>query len=262
MANWGPIRFPDYSISQFAQPKQKFSFIALYQLPPGMNSVSTQGIKGEGSIGKSLSRTQNPQESILTKTDNLSDLLTISTKSFPDVSWQISVNTDSHFFNSKIHWSGKRIYTDSITIPFREYVTSPITRLFKNWQKLANDPVTNNIGYQNKYKGLIIKLEVDPNVFFDNNTEMLDIEKLLEKIKTDTQTGFNTNDLPNIITRQVIFDGVWPTTISEPGNDYNDQGSLQDCSVTFHCDRYFEDKDWARYMNNPAKTADSLQQAQ
>jgi len=44
-------------------------------------------------------------------------------------------------------------------------------------------------------------LEVDPNVFFDNNTEMLDIEKLLEKIKTDTQTGFNTNDLPNIITR-------------------------------------------------------------
>jgi len=30
MANWGPIRFPDYSISQYAQPKQRFSFVVLY----------------------------------------------------------------------------------------------------------------------------------------------------------------------------------------------------------------------------------------
>lgn len=261
MANWGPIRFPDYSISQYAQPKQRFSFIVLYQLPSGMSEVENGGIEKQAIQGQ-LGRDQFPAESIVASqnTKNVSDLLTISTKTFPDLSWVVTPQTDNHFFNSKIHWAGKRTYVDTVNITFREYVTSPITRLFKNWQRLANDPVTNNIGYQNKYKGMIVKLEIDPNVFHDT-TEMLNIEQLLPKLKKSTQKGFD-GDLEKIVTRQIVLDGIWPSTINDPGNDYSDNGTLQDCSVTFHCDRYFEDKDWQRYLDSDEKTAQKLQQQQ
>jgi hypothetical protein len=32
------------------------------------------------------------------------------------------------------------------------------------WQRLVNDPVTNNSGYASDYKGKIIKLEIDPKI--------------------------------------------------------------------------------------------------
>lgn len=267
MGNWGPIRFPDYSISQFAQPKQNFSFVVLYQLPLGMKEVEGKGALGQGIMGQ-LTRDQYPPVSVVTvdNTPEISNLLTISTRDFPDVNWGVTVITDSHFFNSQVRWSGRRTFSDSITITFREYVTSPITRILHNWQKLANDSVTNNIGYQNKYKGLIIKLEIDPNVFHKEK-EMLDIEVLMKEIKNQTKLGFgeggasSNSKLKDIVTRQVVFDGVWPQTISEPGNNYADTGTLQIVSSTFACDRYFEDLDWSRYLNDASpKTADALAQ--
>lgn len=269
MGTWGPIRFPDYSISQFAQPKQNFSFVVLYQLPLGFANVEGNGANAflSGDV-KALTRDQYPPVSVVTKenTPEMSNLLTISTRDFPDVNWGVTVVTDSHFFNSQVRWSGRRTFSESITITFREYVTSPITRILHNWQKLANDSVTNNIGYQNKYKGLIVKLEIDPNVFHKEK-EMLDIEKLMKELKNYTKQGFGseqgstTSDLKNIVTRQVVFDGVWPQTISEPGNNYADTGTLQVVSSTFACDRYFEDLDWSRYLNNSdTKTADILAQ--
>jgi len=46
---------------------------------------------------------------------------------------------------------------------------------------------------------MIVKLEIDPNVFHDE-TEMLNIEKLLPKLKQSTQKSFD-GDLEKIVTR-------------------------------------------------------------
>ncbi len=255
MQNWGPVRFPDYSVGQFAQPKQRFSFIVLYQLPLGfaqLNQVSQ------------LSGNREPYPAISSVNENninsYSSLLTMATKNFPALNWGVTPQTDSHFFNGQLHWAGKREYTPNISITFREYVTNPVSRILLSWQKLQNDPVTNNIGYANKYKGIIVKLDMDPNVFHDG-MEMLDIQELLKKVKSDTQTGLGgkpNQDLDKIITRGIVCEGVWPTSIAEPDGDYADQGMLQDTVQTFQCDRYYEDKDWQRFIDNPGMKIGAL----
>jgi len=45
----------------------------------------------------------------------------------------------------------------------------------EDWQRLANDPVTNNIGYANNYKGKIVKLEIDPNYFYKGEASGLPV---------------------------------------------------------------------------------------
>ncbi len=264
MQNWGPVRFPDYTVGQYAQPKQRFSFVVLYQLPLGFTNVENGGIK-DGAIMGALNRDQYPQVSAISsdQTKDLSTLLTMATKNFPALNWGVTPQTDTAFFNGQLHWAGKREYTPTLAINFREYVTSPIGRILLNWQKLQNDPVTNNIGYANKYKGVIVKLDLDPNVFHEG-TEMLDIEKLITKHKKATQTGLGTDgdsDLENIITRQVVCEGCWPSSISEPDGDYTDTGTLQDVTQTFQTDRYYEDKDWQRFIDEDTLTAQQLVQS-
>lgn len=252
MANWGPVRFPDYTVQQFQQPKQKFSFVTLFQLPIGLTEGGLSNAKQLSN--DQLPRDFNPQASFAYTGNgvDMSDLLSMSTKTFPDVTWSVNTATDNHFYNGHIHWQGTRNYTDSIQLSFREYVGSPITRILNQWQKVANDPVTNNIGYQNKYKGVIVKLDVDPNVIFaDGNIEEASIQGILEKTKEYVQKGFDSGLLDNILTRQIVFEGQWPSSISEVGGDYSSTGDLIDVSCTFHVDRYYEDTDWGRHLGSP-----------
>lgn len=261
MSNWGPVRFPDYAIQQFQQPKQRFSFIVLYQLPLGLGPVEMEGVKKQGSMSQ-LNHDPYPAVSFINtgNTKSISNILTLSTKTFPQTNWGITPQTDQAFFNGQIHWAGKRTYDNSIQITFREYVTSPIQRVLLNWQKLANDGVTNNIGYQNKYKGLILKLELDPNVFHDDTGEMLSVDELLKRTKSMTQKGLGQSDgsdLENVVTRQIIYEGCWPTAIAESDSQY-DEGTLSDTNVTFSVDRYFEDLDWSRFLDKTTMTAQQL----
>ena len=82
----------------------------------------------------------------------------------------------------------------------------------------------------------------------------------MKNIKSKTKDSFS--NLTKVVTRQIIFDGIWPQTINEPGNSYDDTGTLQTVSVSFNCDRYFEDLDWSRYIGGGTgyTTADILSQ--
>lgn len=262
MAN---LRFPDYSLLQYTQPKQRFQFLALYQLPEGLlayrqlNESMTNLVQpNEGILGQTqiMRGSDTIQGKHATFNNNLpiSDFLTMSTQNFPPIDHIVNQVNDETFYNAKVRWAGRRQYPDTIAIQFREYVQSPITRIMEDWQRLANDPVTNNIGYANNYKGRIVKLEIDPNYFYKGEASGLPVQDLLQKVKNDylSLSGIAPEG-EQIVTRQVVFEGVWPTTIPDDGGQYNEDG-LVVTNVTFSIDRFYEDKDWARYFDTSAQT--------
>ena len=255
--SWGPIRFPDYSLSQFQQPKQNHSFVVLYQLPKGLKDQNIEGFKtedGQGFMEKVLGRGTNPSQSMLYNIEDLSDFLTLSTTSIGDVTWNVNQKVDENFFNGHVISQGRRTFSNNLTVSFREYTTSPIQRAMNYWQRLQNDSVTHNIGYMQNYKGLIVKLELDPNVFFDG-TDQVSIETLLGKIKNETQQGLE--DLNNVITRQLVFDGVWPTSIPEPGANYSSDDNVT-LNINFSIDRYYDDVDWRRFLGQTDTNISSI----
>ncbi len=244
MSNWGPVRFPNYSLLSFTQPKYTNSFVVLYSLPKGLNNQTMEMIM------KNQVQPFQPQESILTKISNqgnISDLLTISTISIQGFDWQIGVVTDNGFFNGRVNYQGKREYPNNITINFRDYTGSPVRRILFQWQKIQNDPVTNNIGYQQDYKGVIVKLELDPNIFGQESGE-LRVEELLSKVHDDINKGFP--NLDKIVTRQVVFENVFPTNVPENDSSYENQ-EIDNFQVTFQLDRVYEDQDWQRFISSP-----------
>lgn len=244
MSNFGPIRFPNYSLTQFSQRKYSHSFVVLYSLPKGLNNLTMDMLM------KNSVQPFQPPESVLKDVinqGNISDLLTISTIDIRGFNWQIQTLEDDGFFNGVVRYQGKRQYPDNISVNFREYLGSPITRIMLQWQKLQNDPVTNTIGYQQDYKGVIIKLEVDPNIFGQSEGE-LRIEELLSHIHDEVNNGLP--NLGNIITRQIVFENVFPTTIPENDSDYTNS-NLVEVEVTFSVDRVYEDQDWQRFISAP-----------
>lgn len=249
------MRLPDYSLAQYTQPRQRHQFLVLYFLPTGLytnfNNISKDTLKrirakyepDGNTILNTIGQPYTREPVIPGISSDVQDFLTLSTQSIQDVNWQVSNQTDEQFYNQRIHWGGKRIYDDNIQIQFREYVESPVTRLLLMWQRLVNDPVTNNHGYAQDYKGKIIKLEFDPNIMKEQT-----IEKLLTKFKSDF-FQLTTED-SKVITRQVIFEGVWPSSIPEMGGQYNED-TLVTFTQQFTVDRYFEDNDWVRYLSTP-----------
>ena len=259
------LKFPDYSLLQYTQPRQRFAFLTLFQLPEGLGgykqlleSMTNQVQPNEGILGKS--QAVKGQDSIDTfhatynEKSTIQDFLTMSTQTFPPIDHTVNQVNDDTFYNAKVRWAGRRQYPDTIAIQFREYVQSPITRIMEDWQRLANDPVTNNIGYANNYKGRIVKLEIDPNYFYKNETSGLPIQQLLGKVKKDylSLTGIAPEG-EQLVTRQVVFEGVWPTSIPDDGGAYSEDG-LVTVNVTFSIDRFYEDKDWSRYFDTSAQT--------
>ena len=255
MAQWGPIRFPDYSLSQYQQPKQQHQFVVLYQLPKGMESIIFESKNSEEFFKKILGRGTNPTQSMLYNTDEISDFLTLSTVSIGDSPWQVNQKMDEGFFNGHVATQGRRQFQSSQNVTFREYTTSPITRIMKYWQTLQNDSVTHNIGYMANYKGLMVKLDLDPNVFLEESPDQLPINELLKKVKKNTQEGLD--ELDRVITRQVVYDGVWPMTIPEPGSNYSSDDSVQ-IQVQFSMDRYYDDIDWRRFLGSEEQNISTI----
>lgn len=256
------MTLPDYSLAQYGQPRQRHQFLVLYIFPAILNNYLTTIAKPTlktirqkyqpesdsflNSVGKMYTRSPEIQGVNV----NVQDFLTLSTQSIQDVNWQVSNQTDEQFYNQKIHWGGKRIYDDNLQIQFREYVQSPVTRLLLLWQKLVNDPVTNAQGYASDYKGKIIKLEFDPNIMGTS-----DVSDLLKKVKSNFFEL--TTDNSEIVTRQVIFEGVWPSNIPEIGGQYNED-TLVTFTQQFTVDRYFEDNDWGRFLQSPDKIVNEI----